>query len=61
MFFNNNAVVWTILMLKLALTCYVGPISMGLMKTKGIFFDKVVKTSKKNLGTFFLGHPVVGF
>ena len=42
----------------MALTCYMGPISMGLMKTKGIFYEKVVKTSKKILGTFFLGHPV---
>ena len=42
----------------MALTCYDGPISMGLMKTKGIFYEKVLQTSKKILGKIFLGHPV---
>ena len=31
---------------------------MRLIKTKDIFIKNVVKSSKKILGTFFLGHPV---
>ena len=44
-------------MLKLALACYVGPISMGLMKAKGPFPEKVVKTSQTNMETFLFGTP----